>query len=76
MGTAAIFFAGFVIGFLIGGEFTRSWIRGKSKIMRNHPHPDAADAALAEAQKEEKADEEEEAPEADESGDDNENNSN
>jgi hypothetical protein len=74
MGIYAIFFAGFVIGFLIGGEFCRSWMRGN--ILKNHPHPDAADIALAEAQKEEKADEEEEAPEADESGDDNENNSN
>ena len=69
MGVYAVFAAGFVFGFLIGGEFTRSWIRGKSRIMRNHPHPDAADAALAEAQEEEKT------QEADESGDDDENNS-
>ena len=60
MGIYVILFAGFVIGFLIGGEFTKKWMLGKSKLMKNHPHPDAADIALAEAQEEEKADEAEE----------------
>ena len=46
------FLAGLVGGFIIGGEFTRAWMRGK--ILKNHPHPDTADLALAEAQQREK----------------------
>jgi|ETNvirenome_6_85_1030632.scaffolds.fasta_scaffold80701_3 hypothetical protein len=51
MGALAGLCVGLVIGFLIGGEFTLSWLRGS--ILKNHPHPAATEFIITEAKKEE-----------------------